>query len=163
MLIILLFYYFKENIMKIRASIIQILTLLFFMTAISSYSQSAQIIDKMLSSQALTCGDACYLAGIMAGKITDDTPIVKTLELFRHIKGLENAKADDIIRYDVFVALVMDAGNIKGSIWYNLSKSPHYAFRYLKMEGLVKDDVFPSSKVDPRDAIAIISKLSEVQ
>lgn len=134
-----------------------------FIAVSAVHAQSAQVIDKMLGSQALTCADACYLAGIMAGKVEDDTPPVDTLEMFRYIKGIESAKADDLIRYDVFASLIMDAGKLKGSIWYNLYKTPHYAFRYLKVEGLVKEATPPSSRVDPRDAIAIISKLSEVK
>lgn len=108
-------------------------------------------------------GDACYLAGIMAGKVSDESLSSDALEKFRYMKSFKDAKADDNIRYDMFAVLIMEAGNIKGSIWYNLYKTPHYAFRYLKMEGLVDDGKAPSSSVEPRDAIAIISKLSEVQ
>ena len=108
-------------------------------------------------------GDACYLAGIMAGKVSDESLSSDALEKFRYMKSFKDAKADDNIRYDMFAVLIMEAGNIKESIWYNLYKTPHYAFRYLKMEGLVDDGKAPSSSVEPRDAIAIISKLSEVQ
>jgi len=127
------------------------------------YAQSAQVIDQMLSSKSLTFADACYLAGIMNGKVEDDTSINDALEMFRYVKGIEKAKPTDLIRYDVFAALIMDAGKIKGNIWYNLYKTPHYAFRYIKMEGLVGEATPPSSNVAPRDAIAIISKLSEVK
>lgn len=139
------------------------ISVLFCLLISSLYSQSAKVLDRIISSEALTCGDACYLAGIMAGKVADDTPPTEAIELFRHIQALKNAKADEIIRYDVFAALVMDAGEVKGSIWYNLYRSPHYAFRYIKMEGLVDEETPPSSKVNPRDAIAIIAKLSEVK
>ena len=139
------------------------LAILSFVALFSVNAQSAQVIDQMLTSQALTCADACYLAGIMAGKVQDDTPPVDALEKFRDVKGLEKAKSSDLIRYDIFAALIMDAGELKGSIWYNLYKTPHYAFRYIKMEGLVNEATPPSSNVEPRDALAIISKLSEVK
>lgn len=127
------------------------------------YAQSAKVIDKMLSTDALTCGQACYLAGVISGKISDDTTLADTLEKFRYLSGLKDAKADDLIRYDIFANLIMDVTQVKGSIWYNLYKTPHYAFRYLKSEGLVAEDVTPSGNVNPRDAMAIIVKLSEVQ
>lgn len=127
------------------------------------YAQSAKVIDKMLSTEALTCGGACYLAGIISGKVSDDATLADTLERFRHVSGLKDAKQDDLIRYDIFANLIMHVTQVKGSIWYNLYKTPHYAFRYLKMEGLVNEEISPSSNVNPRDAMAIISKLSEVQ
>lgn len=127
------------------------------------YAQSAKTIDKMLTTEALTCGGACYLAGIISGTVSDDASLVDTLEKFRHVSGLKDARADDLIRYDIFANLMMHVTQVKGSIWYNLYKTPHYAFRYLKMEGLVSEETPPSSNVNPRDAMAIISKLSEVQ
>ena len=149
--------------MKSRAYFFVLLGITFFSLGSFAYSKSARIIAKILGSSTLSVGDACYLAGIMAGKVSDESLSSDALEKFRYIKNLKDAKVDDNIRYDVFAALVMEAGNVKGSIWYNLYKTPHYAFRYLKMEGLVNDEKSPSSSVEPRDAIAIISKLSEVQ
>lgn len=149
--------------MSKRFCIVGMFALFSFVAICHLHAQSAQVIDQMLKSQALTCADACYLAGIMAGKVQDDTPPVETMEIFRYIKGISTAKPDDLIRYDVFAALIMDAGKLKGSIWYNLYKTPHYAFRYIKTEGLVSEATPPSSSVNPRDAVAIISKLSEVK
>jgi len=135
--------------------------LLFFIVSASIYSQSAKIMDKIISSQALSCGDACYIAGIMAGTIGDDASPIEALEKFRGVKGLEKVSMDDLIRYDVFASLIMYAGKVRDSIWYNLYKNPHYAFRYFKTIGLVDAKTFPSSNVSPRDAMFIISKLSE--
>jgi hypothetical protein len=149
--------------MKLKSYFFVLLGLVFFCLGSFGYSQSARVIEKILNSSALTVGDACYLAGIMAGKVSDESLSSDALEKFRYMKSFKDAKADDNIRYDMFAVLIMEAGNIKGSIWYNLYKTPHYAFRYLKMEGLVDDGKAPSSSVEPRDAIAIISKLSEVQ
>lgn len=149
--------------MKLKSYFFVLLGLVFFCLGSFGYSQSARVIEKILNSSALTVGDACYLAGIMAGKVSDESLSSDALEKFRYMKSFKDAKADDNIRYDMFAVLIMEAGNIKGSIWYNLYKTPHYAFRYLKMEGLVDDGKVPSSSVEPRDAIAIISKLSEVQ
>ena len=149
--------------MKTRAYFFILLGVVFFSFESLAYSQSARIIDKILSSSVLTVGDACYLAGIMAGKVSDESLPSEALEQFRYMRNFKDAKINDIIRYDVFAALVMEAGNIKGNIWYNLYKTPHYAFRYLKLEGLVDDGKSPSSSIEPRDAIAIISRLSEVQ
>lgn len=150
-------------VMKTRAYFFILLGVVFFSFESLAYSQSARIIDKILSSSVLTVGDACYLAGIMAGKVSDESLPSEALEQFRYMRNFKDAKINDIIRYDVFAALVMEAGNIKGNIWYNLYKTPHYAFRYLKLEGLVDDGKSPSSSIEPRDAIAIISRLSEVQ
>ena len=149
--------------MNRKICVVGTFTLLNFVAICHFYAQSAQVIDQMLKTQALTCADACYLAGIMAGKVQDDTPPMDALGMFRHIKGIERANPNDLIRYDVFAALIMDAGQVRGSIWYNLYKTPHYAFRYIKMEGLVSETTPPSSNVQPRDALAIISKLSEVK
>lgn len=149
--------------MNKRFRLVGMFAFLNFAASCILYAQSAQVIDQMLKTQSLTCADACYLAGIMAGKVQDDTPQVDALEMFRNIKGIEKAKPDDLIRYDVFAALIMDAGEVKASIWYNLYRTPHYAFRYIKMEGLVGEATPPSSNVNPRDALAIISKLSEVK
>ena len=135
--------------------------LLFFIVSATVYSQSAKVIDKIINAQALTCGDACYIAGIVAGIIDDDTSSKDALEKFRSVKGLENVTTDELIRYDVFASLIMHAGKVKESIWYNLYKNPHYAFRYFKMAGLVDEKTFPSSHVVPRDAMYIISKLSK--
>lgn len=149
--------------MKSKLYFFVVLGVVFFSFANLAYSQSAKVIEKILNSSTLTVGDACYLAGIMAGKLSDESASSEALEKFRYMKNFKEAKADDNIRYDVFAALIMEAGKVKGSIWYNLYKTPHYAFRYLKIEGLVSDEKSPSSNVEPRDAIAIISKLSEVQ
>lgn len=149
--------------MKSKVYFFVLLGLVFFSLESLAHSQSARVIDRMLSSSTLTVGDACYLAGIMAGKVSDESLPSEALEKFRYMKSFKNSQANDVIRYDVFAALIMEAGNIKGSIWYNLYKTPHYAFRYLKVEGLVDDGKSPSSSIEPRDAIAIISKLSEVK
>lgn len=149
--------------MKSKVYFFVLLVVVFFSLENIAHSQSARVIDKILSSSTLTVGDACYLAGIMAGKVSDESLPSEALEKFRYMKSFKNSKADDVIRYDAFAALIMEAGNIKGNIWYNLYKTPHYAFRYLKLEGLVGDGKSPSSNIEPRDAIAIISRLSEVQ
>ena len=149
--------------MKSKVYFFVLLVVVFFSLENIAHSQSARVIDKILSSSTLTVGDACYLAGIMAGKVSDESLPSEALEKFRYMKSFKNSKADDVIRYDAFAALIMEAGNIKGNIWYNLYKTPHYAFRYLKLEGLVSDGKSPSSSIEPRDAIAIISRLSEVQ
>jgi len=149
--------------MKSKVYFFVLLVVVFFSLENIAHSQSARVIDKILSSSTLTVGDACYLAGIMAGKVSDESLPSEALEKFRYMKSFKNSKADDVIRYDAFAALIMEAGNIKGNIWYNLYKTPHYAFRYLKLEGLVGDGKSPSSSIEPRDAIAIISRLSEVQ
>ncbi|MGP1439604.1 MAG: hypothetical protein ACTTJ3_02560 [Treponema sp.] len=149
--------------MKSRMYFFVLLGIIFFSLKNVAYSQSAKAIERILSSSTLSVGDACYLAGVMVGNISDELPSSEALEKFRYMKNLKDAKAEDNIRYDVFAALIMEAGKVKGSIWYDLYRTPHYAFRYLKMEGLVEDEKSPSSSVEPRDAIAIISKLSEVQ
>ena len=147
--------------MKYKLCFISCIALAIFANGL--YSQSAKVIDKMLSTEALTCGQACYLAGIISGTVSDDATLADTLGKFRYISGLKDAKSDDLIRYDVFANLIMHVAQVKGSIWYNLYKTPHYAFRYLKLEGLVSEETSPSSNVNPRDAMAIIAKLSEVQ
>ena len=83
--------------MKYKLCFISCIALAIFANGL--YSQSAKVIDKMLSTEALTCGQACYLAGIISSKVSDDATLADTLERFRYVNGLKDVKADDVMMF----------------------------------------------------------------
>lgn len=133
---------------------------LFLFCAAFLTAQSAQKIDEILQSPVLTNGQACYLAGTAAGIFEDINSYSEALDSFKHLKGFKDADAGTSVRLDAFSHLILKASGIKGDLWYRAANNPYYAFRFLKMIGIIEQNAVPSSSISPRDALIIFTKLT---
>lgn len=134
--------------------------LLFLLLAVFLHAQSAQKIDEILKEPFLTNGHACYLAGILSGKFGDVVSYSESLSFFKDLKVFSQAEIDGHIRLDAFSHLILKSSGIKGDLWYRVSDNPYYAFRYLKIIGIIDKNSVPSASVEPRKALIMLNKLS---
>ncbi|UTY31169.1 hypothetical protein [Treponema putidum] len=123
------------------------------------FAQSAEKMDEILASNALTMGQACYLVGTSIGKVDDKESYETAFNKFKELKMFKDKKHDEPIRFDEFSNLALQYSSIKHGLWYGITKNPHYAFRQLKIMKIIPHKTVPSSHIKPFTAINLLAKI----
>ncbi|UTC73993.1 hypothetical protein E4O03_06940 [Treponema sp. OMZ 792] len=123
------------------------------------FAQSAEKVDEILQSKTLTRGQACYLVGTAIGEVKETDSYQAAFDKFKGLKMFENKKYDEPIRFDEFSNLALQYSSIKHGLWYGITKSPHYAFRQLKIMKIIPQKTVPSSNITPFAAINLLAKI----
>jgi hypothetical protein len=113
--------------------------LLCFLLAVPCFlfGQSAAELETLLYSNAVNYGQAARFV-LLAADISDTSPE----DAFRYAmeKGWLPAAAthDTAAKLDGVSLLIMQAFNMKGSAFYTLAKTPHYAYRELLYKDIIQ-------------------------
>jgi hypothetical protein len=134
---------------------------------LSVYAQSADVITDILESEEITFGQVCYLTAVQMNIIEDSTSYedaVTALYDKGYIPSIEDYAAP-VPAVDL-AYLYSKLWKIKGGLMYRITKgSPRYAFRQFQADGIIGNDVDPSSYVSGEKALSIytscISKYSD--
>ena len=138
--------------MKIKGLII-ILLLIFpvFLTA-----QTAQAIEELLNTQALSNLQAAWL-------VLEAADVPYQNNHFRHAVQQEwlpeNSGPNDRIRLDEASLLLMKAFDIKGGILYNLVGGPRYAYRELTYLNIIQGRAVPSMAVSGELMLFMVGRI----
>ncbi|PIE97816.1 MAG: hypothetical protein CR988_06040 [Treponema sp.] len=139
----------------------KVVFLVFLLSFITTFciAQSADKLEKIINEKKLTVGQACYLAACANSSVSDDASYKEAFQIFSSMKMFKKVKPNDPIRIDHFSNLVMQSTGTKGSLWYSIGKSPHYAIRSLKKMGIIPYRAVPSNPLSGQEALAIFSQL----
>ena len=143
------------------------LTLCFLASLFVSLSAFAQNSDKMtaiIKSEKITCEQASYLPALYANLITEndsqDSAAFEALKSNGYFSS--DSQADSEITLAQISSIYMKALQLKGGLFYTLTKSQRYAFKELKAQGILPTESDPSMKVSGREAIDIFNSCLEL-
>lgn len=124
------------------------------------FAQSAKEITAILNSDEVTYGQVCYLSAIHQNLITEDQSYEEAISVLYSQGQLPEMVADNQEVYMqnlAFIYLQMWP-DVNGGLMYKLTKgSPRYAFKKLKTDGIISDNVDPNSFVSGREALSILT------
>jgi hypothetical protein len=120
------------------------------------HSQTAQKIEELLNSEALSNEDAAWLvleaADIsMSADISGPVGISSPAEAFRYASAQKwfpsGAVPQGRARLDELSLLIMKSFNLEGGFLYKLTQSPHYAYRELVYLNILYGRIDPEMPV----------------
>lgn len=124
------------------------------------FAQSAKEITNILNSDEVTYGQVCYLSAIHQNLITEEQSYEEAISALYSQGQLPEMVADNQEVYMqnlAFIYLQMWP-DVNGGLMYKLTKgSPRYAFKKLKTDGIISDNVDPNSFVSGREALSILT------
>ena len=140
---------------------ILLISFLLFLAGVAG-AQSADRVTEILNERQVTYGQVAYLADselnlIQANASYDDA--VKAALEAGILKG-QHASTDPIDYADL-AYVCSKTWNISRSLFFKLTKSPHYAFKQLQSLGVIPANADPSQKVSGRNALYIITQCIE--
>jgi len=71
----------------------------------------------------------------------------------------KNASPDDAARLNGIALLLMQSFELKGGIFYRISKSPHHAYRELVYKKIIRSNTDPDMPVSGPQLLLIVSRI----
>lgn len=75
----------------------------------------------------------------------------------------KNTAPDDTVRFKGIALLLMRSFDLKGGIFFSLTKSPHHAYRELVYRGIIRGKADPDMPVSGRDLLLMINRILAVK
>jgi len=139
------------------------LTLLFAVTAGLSAQSTAQEMETIFEAQTVTYAQvsrfALDAANVLAAR-TNEEAFTYAMENNMLPK---NTAADDIARLDKISLLLMRAFNVKGGLFYSITKAPRYAYRELVYQQVIQHRASPDMKVSGQQFIFYVNRMIAMQ
>jgi len=127
------------------------------------FAQTAAKLEALLNEQALTWSAAAAFVLEASGAAGSLEPA----DAFRFASEREwlpkNAAPADAARLNGVALLLMRSFELKGGLFYSLTKSPHHAYRELVYKGLIRGDTDPEMSVSGQDLLLIVSRLLSIK
>ena len=126
------------------------------------FGQSADIVSKMIESESVTYEDVAYFCAINLGLANDNTSGEDALAALIDAKIVsmpKNPKAN--ITYDAVANMCMKTWDIKGGLFYTITKSDRYAFKELQYLGFISSSENPKKLVSGTDVLNLITRCME--
>jgi len=130
------------------------------------FAQTAARLEALLNEPALTWSAVAAFV-LEASDSMDAATVLEPADAFRFAVEREwlpkKIAPTDAARLNGTALLLMRSFNLKGGIFYSLTKSPHHAYRELVYKGLIRGDADPDMPVSGRDLLLIVSKLLSIK
>ena len=133
------------------------------------FAQTAAKLEALLNEPALTWSAAAAFVLEAAGSENPPGSLGQEESFSAYRFAVErkwlpkDAAPEDTARLNGIALLLMRSFNLKGGIFYSLSKSPHYAYRELVYSGMIRGDTDPGMPVSGRELLLIISRILSVK
>lgn len=131
---------------------------LFLAVPLTLFAQTAERIDGLLETNAVSYGQAAQF--ILEAADISPADINAAMEQ----KWLpKNAEADADARLDGISLLIVRAFDIKGGLMFSLFKNPHYAYRELVYRGVIQGRSDPEMAVSGNELLFLINRMLSLQ
>ena len=122
-------------------------------------AQTADEIETLLATGAVTYGRAARFVLEAA----DVTVTADPGQAFQYAAGQnwlpKKASANDAARLDGIALLVMRSFDVKGGMFYSVTKNPHYAYRELAYKKVIFGWIDPAAAVSGDDLLYIVNRI----
>lgn len=138
--------------------------LVLFLTSTVVFAQSADVITKILESEKVSFGQISYLSACHQKMVSDDVSLEEAFEALQKSGQVSPlVSAADFPSYDAVAAVYAKMWNIKGGLFYRMTKgSARYAFKQLKADGVIPSSADPKSKVSGSQVLNLYTKCNLV-
>jgi hypothetical protein len=142
---------------KRSLSMFAVLLSLFFIQ--NAFSQSNDILDRLLDEDQATLGNAAYLVFLAAGVASEDWSVDRSIEELRSRDiGFEGAEVNTPVDFGSLSFLIMETFDIKGGIMYSLFPGRRYAARELAYLGFIPGFASPSRILTGAEVTHVIGR-----
>lgn len=139
------------------------LSLVFLFCSVVCFAQAADIVTNVIETETTTWGQAAYMCAvsqeIAPESSTEDGAIEKLVEA--SLIKMPSGK-DANITYSEASGLLMRTLDLKGGLFYSLTKSNRYAFRELKAKGFIADKTDPSATVSGIEFLNLLNRCIDI-
>ena len=130
------------------------------------YGQSAERIDAILAAEALSVGEAAFLAVVSAGLMDPAQQSSEALRIIaariaeaEHRDRFGDRDADTAVSLGEFAYLLMLTHEISGGFWYRRVPGPRYAYREFAHRRLVQGQSFALQQISGERALRITGRV----
>jgi len=128
------------------------------------WSQSASLIDAILSEPKMTYGSAAYIVLGATGRIDEASSQSDAVEqLEANGAGLPGTAITDPLSLGEYSLILMRVLNIEGGIAYTLSGEGRLAARELEFLGAIQGRAFPGMSIDGARGLRILNRTLELR
>jgi hypothetical protein len=123
------------------------------------WSQSASIIDEILSEPQLTYGSAAYIVLGATGLVAEDVSrSAAVAHLEAHGAGRSGTAITAPLSLGEYSLIVMQVLDVEGGLVYTLSNEARYAVRELEFLGAIQGRAFPGMTIDGARGLRILNR-----
>lgn len=128
------------------------------LASVSVFAQSSEQISEIIKSEKATCAQISYLPALYANQISESDSAEQAFKSFQD-KGLfdSSVSADAQVNLAQASYVYMQALGIKGGLFYSIFKSKRYAYKELKVRGILPNESDPSMRLSGRDSIDLFN------
>lgn len=137
-----------------------IFTILAFFTAFNAFSQSADFIEKMLSTSQATYTNACYISAVTQGLASENSTFEDAFNaLYENGQISKNINKETELTYEKAAELFAKMWHIKGGLMFKITKgSARYAFKQMKSDGIINQEQNPSATLSGTELLNFYTK-----
>lgn len=129
---------------------------------IGAAAQSADSVTNLIKTNKASWGQICYLSGTYLGLVQEDATPEQAITALTKAGIIKSAPpAETAIPLSQTASICARTWNIKGSLFYTLFKSPRYALRQLKADGIIPASADPSKTTTGHEALNIFTTCME--
>jgi hypothetical protein len=135
---------------------------LFLLAILPLFSQSNELLDKLLDQPQAHFGDVVYMTMVAAKLLPETATPQNALDVLqRQNWKIPALPLDAPVQLGTYSYLLMKAFKLKGGILYQLFPGPRYACRELGYMRIVATDVITNRSVSGEEAVRMLGKVME--
>ena len=125
------------------------------------FSQTAVRLEALLASNTITWQEAAAFILDASGTEYNNSNAFQFASGLNWLPG--NAAPEDPARLNGIALLLMQSFNLRGGIFYSITKSPHHAYRELVYKGIIRGNSNPRMNVTGQQLLLIVSRIISIQ
>ncbi len=127
-----------------------------------AFAQSADVVTEIMDAKEVTFGQVCYLSAVHQGLVDSDASFEDAIQALydkKQLPGIVNEFA--VVPMANLAFIYAQMWNIKGGLMYKITKgSPRYAFKQLKVDGILPSNADPAQIVTGVQALNLYTSCS---
>lgn len=131
-------------------------------TSVPLSAQTAEIMDRIIATPAISVSQAAYLVFVASGKLAEDSSPDQAFTLFEEMNWVDShGNPDRPLLAAEYAYLLTKSYGLRGGLLYTLLPSPRYAFRDLVYRGIFGSRGDPDETVTGVEAVRLLGKVMD--
>ena len=128
----------------------------------SAWAQTAEIMDRIVGTSAISVSQAAYLVFVASGKLAEDSTPDQAFSLFQEMNWVDSGgNPDRPLRSDEYAYLLTRSYGLSGGLMAVFLPGPRYAYRDLVFRGLFSSQGDPDDTMTGVEAVRILGKVMD--
>lgn len=137
-----------------------ILSVLITLVGTFAFSQSADVVTKIIEAENVTYGQVCYMSAVHQKLVSENASYSDAINaLFNEKQIAKIYVEDETPTLEQISSIVLKMWpKVNDSLFFRISKgSPRYSFKLLQAKGVVRSSFDPKQKISGRDYLNILT------